>query len=146
MRYKSRRTAFAFFPRRRRSFFVSLNLGTILLLLATYQTPASGHGFGLSLTYDQSGNPIAINVSSQSAYFDNQDVTAAPGNLFLEQFSSTPFSLGNGPSIPSTTGSHKRRDPGPPTQQPTTCLPRCILPMAPASRRTCTGRHLPGHL
>jgi hypothetical protein len=75
---------------------LTLPLGLACAVLAFSQPSADGHGFGLSLTYDKSGNPIAINVASQSPYFDNQEVTEGPGNLFLEQFSSTPFSFGDG--------------------------------------------------
>lgn len=81
--------------------------------LAFSQRPADGHGFSLSLLYDKTGNPIAINVDSQSAYFDNQDVTEAPGNLFLEQFSSTPFSFGNSSFYSATHGFAQTAGPWP---------------------------------
>ena len=75
---------------------LTMPLGFACIVLAFSQRSADGHGFSLSLLHDNSGNPVSINVDSQSAYFDNQDVTEAPGNLFLEQFSSTPFATSGG--------------------------------------------------
>ncbi|HEY4313433.1 MAG TPA: dockerin type I domain-containing protein [Pirellulales bacterium] len=67
-----------------------------IALAALCATSAYGHGFNLSLTFENSGNPTSIVAASQSAYFDDQNVTAAPSNLFLEQFSGTPFSDSSG--------------------------------------------------
>ena len=74
----------------------AIPLLSCIAIVAVCASRALGHGYSLSLTYDNSGNPIAITAASQSPYFDDQDVTSAPNNLFLEQFSGTPSSDSSG--------------------------------------------------
>ena len=56
---------------------------------------AWGHGFDLSLTFDNTGNPTSIVSASQNAFYDLDGVTPAPSNLFMESFSGTPNSNGS---------------------------------------------------
>ena len=68
----------------------------VLAVVCTYSARATGHGFGLSLTFDAHGNPTAITAASQSAFLDQGHVTAGANNLFLEQFGGTLFSDSSG--------------------------------------------------
>jgi hypothetical protein len=51
-----------------------------------------GHGFDLSLTFDNSGNPTGITAASEfpGDFYDLYDLTPGPSNLFIEEFSGTP--------------------------------------------------------
>ena len=86
----------------------------IVLAIAAYATRASGHGFGLSLTYDAHGNPTGFNVSSQDAFLDQGHSAAGPSNLFLEQFGGTLFSDSSGAYYSVIHGFAQTSGPWPP--------------------------------
>ena len=66
-----------------------------LVVMGATQHRAHGHGFSLSLHYNN-GVPASFGVTSQSAYYDLNEENPGPSNLFLEQFGSTPFTDSGG--------------------------------------------------
>ncbi|HEY1598759.1 MAG TPA: dockerin type I domain-containing protein [Pirellulales bacterium] len=85
-----------------------------VLAIVAYATCASGHGFGLSLTYDAHGNPTGFNVSSQDAFLDQGHSVAGASNLFLEQFGGTLFSDSSGAYYSVIHGFAQTSGPWPP--------------------------------
>ena len=49
---------------------------------------AEGHGFDIFVNYVGDTTPVSFSAFSQSAFLDQQQITAAPDNLFLGAFSS----------------------------------------------------------
>ncbi|HTU26846.1 MAG TPA: PEP-CTERM sorting domain-containing protein [Pirellulales bacterium] len=59
-----------------------------LVAISANAAIAFGHGFSLSVNYNNSFTPVSLTAASQEGFFDTQQVTAAPTNMFIEEFSS----------------------------------------------------------
>ncbi len=59
----------------------------LLAMLLYLSSRASGHGFDLAVNYNSNSVPASISAFSQGPYFDQQQLTAAPDDLFLSAFS-----------------------------------------------------------
>ncbi len=80
-----------------------------LLTLAAmlFAQNAWGHGFDLSINYDNNGNPVSFTAASAQPVLDQDGLTPGPSNLFLDAFAQTPNpdgSLGTYEGFTQTAG------------------------------------------